>query len=127
MSRRRRGARRAVTGEVRLSVECDGREDHHVERIARVRLIPRPDLGKGDYAVKVEYVRVEDDPEDNDDMMPTRLDGPRPHMTRRFRCRKCRRDVPLEDEHLVRAGILLDTLGQHHLRLREVSAIVSNE
>lgn len=125
MSRRRRA--HTVPGEVRLSIECDGREDHPVERIARVRLVPRPDLPEG-YAVRVEYVRPEQDPETSDYTMPTRLTDLRPHMTRRFACPLCRRDIPIEDANLVRLVLLLNTLERRRIRLREMSsAIVINE
>lgn len=116
MSRRRRTF--PIDGEIRLSVECDGREDHPVERVARVALKPRPDLPEG-YAVRIEYVRPADDPEDNDYTMPTRLRGERPHLTRRFVCR-CGRDVAIEDAHLVKIALLFHSLGQRHARLREL-------
>lgn len=120
---RRRWSRPAVAGELRVSIECDGREDHRVERIARARLTPRPDLGPGEYAVQIEYVRIADDPEENDYMLATRLAGPNPHMTRRFVCSVCGRDVPITDVNLARIAVVLDTLGQRHLRLREVGLL----
>lgn len=125
MSRRKRTPRRDSPGSSRLAIECDGREDHPVERIARVQIKPRPDLPdlNNGYAVTVEYVRADQDPEDNNYTLAVRGD----HMTRRFVCATCGRDVPISDSNLVKVAQLLEGLGQGRLRLREVPTIVCRE
>ena len=104
-----------------LYVECDGREDHPVERIARVMLTPRPDLDlDGGWAVHVEYRRAADDPEENDYTMYFR-EYPMPHNTRRFPCRLCGRDWPVKDEHLVPLVLRVRAMGHARVRLREMT------
>lgn len=130
MSRRRRSPG-AIPGAVYFDVECDGSESHGVRRIARVRLTPRPDLSdeNGDYAVRVEYVRAADDPENNDRTMPLRFGG-LPHQTRVFVCADCGQDKPLKDVNLIGLGLKLAELDRRRVRLREIpslAATVSNE
>lgn len=121
MSRRRRAPRTVAPG-IRFTVECDGSETHPVRRIAKVRAVPWPDA-PGGHAIRVEYVLADQDPEDNDYMMPVRS----MHMTRRFVCRTCGRDRPMTDENLAKLAEMLDTLGRSRVRLREIPAIVSRE
>ncbi|WP_299442648.1 hypothetical protein [uncultured Phycicoccus sp.] len=121
MSRRQRTPR-PIPDAIRFDIECDGSRSHSVRRIARVRLTPRPDLGdlNGGYAVRVEYVRVDDDPEDNDRTFPVRPAGSLSHMTRAFPCRDCGRDKKLRDVNVVALGLKLAEVGARRVRLREI-------
>lgn len=123
MSRRRH--RRIYEHAIRLLVECDGSEKqpHAVVRIARVTVTPRPDLAdaNGGHAVHVDYVHAGHDTEDNDYTFPLRLsDLSDPHMTRRFPCRKCKRDKPVRDTALVLLTLKLAALDRRRVRLREI-------
>ena len=123
MSRRRPAMDIPATW-IRFTVECDGKaateKRHPVRRIARVTLTPSPDDELEYHVFELEYVRADDDVEDNDYTFAVR-DVARPHMTRRFVCKDCMNDVPIEDAGLIRLGRILGAAGQMRARLREIS------
>ncbi len=120
---RRRSTPSHKPDHIRFDMECDGTvtRPHTVSRIAKITVREWPDATDTDGGtVRVEYVRVDMDPDDNDYTMPLRSGAGEAHMTRRFVCAKCRADKPLRDLEIVRLGRRLDALGVRRVRFREL-------